>query len=493
MIAPNRRDILAASTALCLAGPAFARAPADVGEQVRRQAQALARRPYQPPHADLPPALAALGYDAYRDLRFRPARALWRDLKLPFEVQMFHRGGLFQDPVEMFEAVDGRITPIAYSSALFDFGPQKLGDLPANLGFAGFRLHGPINRPDYFDEIAAFLGASYFRAVGRGEVYGLSARGLALGGGEAGEEFPRFRSFVLERPAPGAASVMVHGLLDSPSVAGAYSFRITPGAPTRTDVAASLFPRKALANVGVAPLTSMYLFAAEQPRRFDDFRPQVHDSDGLALADRAGQRSWRPLINPKQIQTTVLSADQARGFGLMQRERELSAYQDLEASYHLRPGAWVAPRDGFDDGEVRLVELPAHSEGQDNIVASWRPAKPLEAGREHRFRYDLAWGSEAATDLARAMAWREGRGQDGGRRFVVDFGPLDASPENLTARVNADKGVIKLIHLQPNAAFHGVRLSFELQPGAAETVELRGALWLGDRPVSEMWIYRWLA
>jgi glucans biosynthesis protein len=463
--------------------------------QLRKQAQALAKKPYQPPSTDLPKALAEIDYDAYRDLRFKPAKSLWRDLNLPFEVQMFHRGGLFREPVEMFEAVGGKITPIAYDPSAFDFGPRKLGDLPPDLGFAGFRLHGAINKADYLDEICAFLGASYFRAVGKGDAYGLSARGLAIGAGEAGEEFPRFTEFVLERPEPGQAFVVVHALLDSPSLAGAYSFRITPGQPTRFDVTLSLFPRVALSRVGIAPLTSMYLFANEQPRRFDDFRPEVHDSDGLSVTQGGGERLWRPLINPKAVQSTTLPGGRVAGFGLMQRQRGIAAYQDFEANYHQRPSAWVSPVSGFDDGEVRLVELPAKTEFEDNIFAAWRPSQPLTAGREYRFAYRIDWGDEPAGTLPRALAWREGRGEGGGRRFVVEFGPTpgNIASENALPRVSALGGEIVRMLVQPNAATGGARLSFELNPGSADTVELKANLMSGGRPVSETWIYRWLA
>jgi glucans biosynthesis protein len=493
----RRRDLLAAAPAMALTG-AFAQAaePQPGFRLARDQARALAARPYRRPVRPLPRTFADLGYDAYRDIRYRPDKALWRDLGLPFEIQMFHRGGLYQDPVDLYEVVEGRAAPLAYSSDLFDFGRTGRQALPPDTGYAGFRIHAPYIAPPRVDELAVFLGASYFRAVSRDTLYGLSARALAIGAGEPNEEFPAFRSFYIERPARSAQALVVNGVVDSPSVAAAYRFRITPGAVTRFDVQASLFPRRALRTAGVAPLTSMFLFGPGEIRRFDDFRPEVHDSDGLLIMNGAGERIWRPLANPSTIQTSAFLDRGPRGFGLMQRQRAFAAYHDLEASYEKRPSAWIEPMAGFGAGDVRLVELPARSEAEDNIVTSWRPAAPLTARREHRFDYRLNWGADPSppSPLARAIQWRSGHGSEGRRRFVIDFAPFPSSSAgSLRAEVSATKGAIRLATVQPNSAFDGVRLSFELDPGGAAASELRAVLFQGARPVSEVWISRWFA
>lgn len=492
----RRREMLAGMASLTVAGAARA-APSPAFDVVRRAAQDLAARPYQPPSRVLPPALERLSYDGYRDLRFRPDHAIWRAEGLPFQLQMFHRGGLFREPVEIFEAVGPDIRPIPYSAALFDFGKQRLGELPPDLGFAGFRIHNQMNRRGVWDEVAAFLGASYFRAVAAGGVYGLSARGLALGAGEPGEEFPVFRRFYIERPAKGARALVVHALLDGPSVAGAYRFEIAPGRTTAFDVQASLFPRTPLKAPGIAPLTSMYFFGPDQPPKFDDFRPQVHDSDGLLIARADGSRLWRPLVNPDRVQLSAFAEAGLRGFGLMQREQRFEAYQDLETDYHQRPSAWVEPLEGFGPGSVRLAELPAQTEAEDNIVASWRPDRPLEPGREHRFRYRLGWGADPApaAKLARVIQWRGGRGdQAGRRRFVIDFGPFDARAfKGLTPQVTASAGGITHMDVQPNAYLGGARLSFELDPGRGAVCDLRATLVQGTTTVTEAWVHRWLS
>ncbi|MDB5424876.1 MAG: glucan biosynthesis protein, partial [Phenylobacterium sp.] len=365
----RRRDLLGAlPAALAFHGPSAAQA-SGLGDAVRRKARALAARAYSAPANPLPPGFAELDYDGYRDLRFRPELAVWRGLGLPFQLQMFARSGPHSDRVELFEVVEGAIRPIRYRPELFVSGPLAPGTLAPNLGFAGFRIHAPINDPARFDEFAVFLGASYFRAVPRGGVYGLSARGIELGAGDDGEEFPTFRSFFIERPLPGVPSLTVHALLDGPSLAGAYRFVISPGAATLFEVTASLFPRRPLINAGIAPLTSMFLFGPEQPRRYDDFRPEVHDSDGLLVDAGPEGRLWRPLANPARAEVTRF--ERPLGFGLLQRSQTLDAYQDLEANYHLRPGAWAEPVDAsaWNPGAARLVELPARTEAEDNIVA----------------------------------------------------------------------------------------------------------------------------
>jgi glucans biosynthesis protein len=503
----RRRELLAALPAAAalplgplIAAPAQAQpqpvGPAAVDAVVRQRAQQLAAYAYLAPSRDLPRELDTLDYDAYRDLRYRPDRALWAGTGLPFQLQMFHRGGGFRERVDLFEVAGGQIQPIAYATDLFNFGPRVTPPQPdPTLGFAGFRIHAPLNVPGRYDEVGVFLGASYFRAVAAGEVYGLSARALAIGAGEAGEEFPAFRAFYIERPAAGATSLVIHALLDSQSLSGAYRFVVTPGAVTTFEVSASLFPRVAVERAGLAPLTSMYLFGADQPRRFDDFRPEVHDSDGLLIANGMGERLWRPLANPREVQASAFLDAAPRGYGLMQRQRAFGAYQDLEADYHRRPSAWVQPLTGFESGDVRLSELPASDEGQDNIVACWRPTAPLTAGREHRLSYRVLWGDDPAppSGLARAVLWRDGAKAPGRRLFVIDFAPLDPAAGELHADVGASAGVIDHLVVQPNAATGGVRVSFELDPQGAAVSELRARLSRAGVAVTEVWVHRWLA
>ncbi|MEO6517907.1 MAG: glucan biosynthesis protein [Pseudoxanthomonas sp.] len=506
----RRRDVLLGGLALPLAtwaGVSLGSPQtlvADSGfdaDTVPALARTLAAAPYVPPSTDLPPWLSAIGYDEYRDLRFNPAHALWRREGLPFQAQLFHRGFLFKHRVQLYTVAGGRATAVDYSPDLFNLrNATRRARNQRELGFAGLRLHAPINRADYFDEIAAFLGASYFRAVAKGQVYGLSARGLALNTVQAaGEEFPVFRSFWMERPAPGADTVIVHALLDSPSVAGAFRFAIRPGIETLFDVQSRLYPRVELHHAGIAPLTSMYQFGASDRVGVDDYRPAVHDSEGLALWTGSGEQIWRPLHNPALVQDSGFEDRSPRAFGLMQRQRQFSSYADSEAHYERRPSAWVEPIGDWGQGAVHLVELPTADEYHDNIVAFWKPAAPLAAGREHRFDYRLHWCNQHSwkPELATVSNTMIGAAGKGRRRVIIDFAGdaltgLEQSTD-IAPDVWSSTGKVSNAVAHPVEATGGWRISFELDPAGSQAVELHARLLRDARPLSETWLYRWTA
>ena len=507
----GRRDVLTGLGALGLtstvASAAFAGAgvPAfDVASEVRRRAIALARGAYVPPVERLPPVMAGMGYDEYRDLRFRPERAVWHGLGLGFELQFFPAAYIYRSPVEIYLVEQGSILPIDTARGLFDFSLQDHRvPLNALLSFSGFRIHAPLNAPDRYDEFMVFQGSSYFRGLGKGHSYGLSARGLAISTGSSRpEEFPLFRAFWIERPRH-AQSITVHALLDSPSVTGAYMFQIWPGAETRMDVAAELFPRCDLTDVGLAPLTSMFLKDTHDDDGPADFRPAVHDFDGLAVWNAHGERLWRPLVSPRQVQNTTLLDDNLRGFGLIQRSRSFAAYEDLEANYHTRPSAWVEPQKAWGDGAVQLVELPAAEEYYDNIVAFWRPITGLKSGVPYAYAYRLTWVDDTpAWRGYRVVKTRVGRaGTAHHVRFVLDFAQtgrradsekaMAVTAPDPVASVRASHGVAGRPHVQRNLYTGGLRVSFEFDPAAADRSDLRLELEFLDGVSSESWRYRW--
>ncbi|TWI01748.1 glucans biosynthesis protein [Luteimonas cucumeris] len=506
----RRREVILAGMSLPLAGlvggswlrvaaaaPADAATPFDDGT-VPTLARELAARPFQPPDRALPPALDRIGYDQYRDYRYKADRALWRDAGLPFQAQFFHRGFLHKDRVDIYTVRDGKAAVFAYATDQFTYGRSPVPQAQ-DLGFAGFRLHAPINRPDYFDEVAVFLGASYFRAVGKGQAYGLSARGLALNTGDPQpEEFPVFKAFWLERPAPGADAVVVHALLDSPSAAAAFRFSIRPGVDTIFDVDMHLYPRVELAHAGIAPLTSMFDFDASDRLGIDDYRPAVHDSDGLAMLNGRGEQVWRPLQNPRAVQMSAFQDENPRGFGLMQRKRAFTDYLDLEADYQKRPSLWVEPRDDWGKGGVILVEIPTADEYHDNIVAFWRPQQALAAGSEHRFRYRLHWGRDHAwqPELAVVASTRIGKAAKAGVRLMVielAGGRLAKLPADAKPQVDAlaSKGELRNAVAYHNPENGHWRMSFELDPRGQSDIELRARLTDASGPLSETWLYRW--
>lgn len=476
---------------------------------VIKQARELAGRPYTPPTFRLPESLAELDYDQYRDIRFRPARSLWRG-EGSFEVQFFHPGFLYREPVRVYAVEDGVIAPVPFDPDMFDYGKGGIpGELPTDLGFAGFRIHYPLNQPDYKDEVVVFLGASYFRLLGRGQVYGISARGLAIDTAlPKGEEFPAFREFWLVRPAPDATSMLLYALLDSASVTGAYRFRLTPDTETVTDVTATLFARADVQRLGLAPLTSMFFFGENRTRFFDDYRPEVHDSDGVLTHTGAGEWIWRPLTNPTELRVTALLDEHPRGFGLWQRDRHFAHYLDLESHFERRPSLWVEPQgEPWGKGAVHLVEIPSREEIHDNVVAFWVPDQPLKAGESrtlaYRLRASLAPAPHAG-QLGYVERTRIGWGAVPGtkeapprslRRFIVDFtgGDLSAlaASQPVTAGLSVSAGQVSDLTVQKLPGSGGWRTAFRLAPDGTGPVDMRLFLKLRDKRLTETWNYVW--
>ena len=471
-------------------------------DDVDRMAKELASRPQPKPAFVLPKALKDLNYDQTRDIRFNPDHALWRADKLPFEIQFFHLGGYFDQPVRVHEIVGTEVRAVAFDPASFNYGANKLD--PAvlqKLGFAGFRIHFPLNTPRYKDELAVFLGASYFRVLGKGQRYGASARGLALDTAErGGEEFPRFEQFWIEKPARNAKQLVLYALLDSKRVTGAYRFVLKPGDETVTEVQSKLYFREAVVKVGIAPVTSMYLYGENQPGNGEVFRPEVHDSDGLQIASANGEWIWRPLVNPKRLLTTSFTVPLARGFGLMQRDRNFGSYEDLEARYELRPSQWVEPTSNWGPGRVELVQIPTPDETHDNIVVYWVPAEAPKAGSSLAYSYRLL--ALKNTDRRPPTSWaaqsRRGRGYqplpDDVVKFNVDFeGPaLSQLPPgtDVDADLSLTNGVRQLLVVHPNEVRGGWRLVVQAKrTDKDKPMELRAHLRRGNEVLSETWSY----
>ena len=472
-------------------------------DDVATRARDLAAAAYKAPASTLAPELRDLDYDAHRDIRFKPESALWRKEKLPFELMFFHAGRSFQDPVRINTIEPGGTKRLEFDPALFDYGRNKLDPQKLrNAGFAGFRVHYPVNKPGYKDEVLVFLGASYFRAVGKGQNYGLSSRGVAVDTASAqGEEFPRFSEFWIERPEPGATSLTIYALLDSPRLSGAYRFVLTPGADTAMQVTARIFAREPIAKLGIAPLNSMYTFGENQPGR-DDYRPEVHDSDGLSIANADGEWIWRPLLNPKRLLVTSFSAVNPKGFGLMQRDRTPTSYEDPEALYERRPSAWVEPVGAWGAGRVELVQIPTPDETNDNIVAYWVPDKPLVVKQPFDFAYRLHWSMAGPTPAGKGwvVQTRRGRGYvkqpDGDINFVVDFdGPamrLLKPDAKLEAAVDVGANAqLKEQNLFRNHVSGAWRMTVRVKrTDTAKPVELRA--WIKQAPqgaITETWSY----
>lgn len=494
----------AARLALC-AALAFTAAAHAIGiKDVEARARTLATESFRQPATKLPSELAALDYDALRDIRFRADKATWRAEKLPFELMYFHPGKNFPEPVRI-NIADGRgVKRVEFDPELFDYGRNKIDPKKLRgLGFAGFRVHYPVNTPKYKDEILVFLGASYFRAVGKGQIYGMSARGLAIDTAvPSGEDFARFTEFWIERPGRGDTSLTIYALLDAKHLTGAYKFVVTPGAETTIQVSAKLFFREAVTKLGIAPLNSMYDFGDNQPPvNRDDYRPEVHDSDGLSVAYDNGDWIWRPLVNPKRLLVTSFGATNPKGFGLMQRDRSPASYEDPEAQYERRPSTWIDPVGKWGAGRVELVQIPTPDETNDNIVAYWVPDKVPDPKKPFEFAYTMHWqlNGQLPTGKAWVVQTRRGRGYvkqpDGDLNFVVDFDgpPLrelkpEAKPEAVVELGGNAQLREKNLFLNPVTGVWRMTVRVKRED-AAKPIELRGSLREGGRTLTETWSY----
>ena len=530
----SRRSLLgalfAASASLGLRWPAFAQggpvrpgadkpAPekaASFGfEDVLKRARELSLKEHNPVVAPLPEELAKLDFDRWREIRFVAAKAPLGERGGRFRLQLFHPGHLFQRPVAINRVQDGRAEPLANVAKLFDYGSVKFTKpLPADLGVAGFRVHYPLNDLRRSDEFVSCLGASYFRWLGRDQKYGLSARGLSIGTGllDNKEEFPFFTEFWIETPVGEATTININALLDSPSLTGAYKFTFEPGPESPVAVEVTLFPRKSVSRIGLAPLTSMY-FLGENDRhlndrnKYDEFRPELHDSDGLLIHTNEGEWIWRPLHNPLVQEVHNFPMTNVRGYGLIQRDRQFAHYQDIELNYEERPSYWIEPEDDWGEGRVELIELATKDETFDNIIVAFVPNDPADAKKPFNFTYRM----RSLTDGLRlhslgytlntfsAPAYALGAGEAVGkytRRFMIDFVGGDLAyhlgkPAGVEVVATATNGKIFRQFLVPNPAIGGFRVMLDVEVHPTDMTNMTCKLRAGPRVLTETWAYAW--
>lgn len=521
MSAPIHRRLLLKALGVATASAAVPSVSAAAGDRLTfgppapfsfEELQALARRTAAAPYAP-PPApseiLTELDYQAWGAIRFDTDRALFKDGPLP--VTFFHLGQYFPHPVQIHAVENGRAREVIYDPSYFHMpADSPARRLPKGVGFGGFRIQEP--RTGALDwrsnDWLAFLGASYFRAIGELRQYGLSARAIAIDTTvfEAPEEFPRFTQVFIEQPA-GADAITICALLDGPSVAGACRFRVTRGAGVVMDIDQTLFPRRTVARFGLAPMTSMFWFSETLKPMAADWRPEVHDSDGLAMWTGAGERLWRPLNNPDRLIASAFSDENPKGFGLLQRDRNFDHYLD-GVLYDRRPSLWVEPKGAWGKGAVQLIEIPTNDETSDNIVAAWVPAQPTAKGEQIDLSYRLHWLADEPYPgkLARCVATRLSRGGQPGRarpsgvrKFVVEFlgGPLATLPFGVQPEMalHASRGRFtdyKLVEPVPDGVPGHWRAQFDLADvQGAEPVELRLQLTVHGEVATETWAYQY--
>jgi periplasmic glucans biosynthesis protein len=460
-------------------------------EDAKRRATA----PYAPQRNSLPGVLDKLSPEQYRSIHFNPDAGIWRSENLPFRLELL-RAAYNAAAVTVSTVQDGVATDVVATPAMFQVSSATSVQVAkVSLPLSGFRIRSHINSNKVWDEFLVFQGASYFRAVAKNLLYGLSARGLAINTGDpSGEEFPVFTHFWIERPGPRANSIVIYALLESQSTTGAYKFTVQPGAETQTEVELTLFPRAEMRVVGIAPLTSMFLFDETNRGHLDDYRPEVHDSDGLQITTKTGEQLFRPLANPLKLQVSSFTTQVPQGFGLVQRSRQQGDFQDFDAQYERRPSAWITPRGDWGSGAVELVEIPSGRETNDNIVVFWRPTQTFTQGHPAQFAYNITWNDEPPLPkgLGKVLATRSGASIDRKRRvFLLDIVGAGEKLDGLRLDLGASAGALSNSSLVSNRELHGLRASFEIDPKDADLIELRLRVMRGDTPVTETWLYRW--
>lgn len=518
----NRRQVVAGGAAAALLAP-LGRALAGAATEgarfgdakpfsfqaLKADAKALARRGWRKPEPAAAEILDKINYDAFQQIRFKPASSLRLDREGRTPAQLFHLGQYFREPVRLHVVSDGSAREVLYSAGLFETPPDHPARrLPDGLGFAGFRIMSKDLKTDWL----AFLGASYFRTSGPYNQYGLSARGLAIDTAMPGpEEFPRFTDFYLEGSERHGTTLTIYALLDSPRVAGAYRMQIERVTDARDihrvvmEIECELHARGEIRRLGIAPFSSMFWYGEGSRTQARDWRPEIHDSDGLAIETGTGERIWRPLNNPPRVMTSAFVDDNPKGFGLLQRDRDFVHYLDDGVFYERRASVWVQPLDGWGRGAVHLVEIPTDDEVHDNIAVYWCPDEPFHAGASRTYRYRLSWLDDIpmpdalgfATATWTGMGGRPGQKRPSGtRKFVVDFqGPVFAGigrADGVEIVVTTSRGTVS------NAYSHPVvdqrerwRALFDITASGSEPVDLRAYLRQGDRALTETWIYQY--
>lgn len=477
---------------ICCSAARAAEQPFDF-DALRTRARDMAAIAYTAP-APMPESVDALNYDQYRKILFNTPSEIWK--KLPFALQFMHPGYLYHDGVVIHELAGRGVNTVPFSGKYYlytgDYKPTPEDE--ARLKFAGFRLLRQRN-PGNYEEVISFLGASYFRAVGKDQNFGLSSRGLAVNAIPAGaEEFPAFREFWIERPGSRAKTVKVYALLDGKSVTGAYEFTIYPEEATRVHVKAEIFARTRIESVGIAPLTSMFWYsAAGDQEALSKSRPAVHDSDGLLVHEGKEDWIWHPVSNPAQPLASAFATGDLRGFGLLQRDRNAASYLDTEARYENRPGLWIAPTGKWGQGSVRLLELHTENEYADNVVAEWTPAEPLEAGKSLTLEYDMYWSAEepSSPEILRVSSSHIARQPDTQHlQITLNFSGdkrVSSIGNDIRAEVKSREGV-GITGVTVNKAGMGWNVSFNADVSASPA-EITCVLNNGKRTLSEKWHY----
>ena len=481
-------------------------------------ARALSKQPFKPVATDLPDPFRSLTNEQYEAIKVKPFARIWANEAIGYAIEPLHRGFQFELPIQLNLVAGGKAYRLIYDTAMFDFGKLTPSPKIGDIGFSGFRVlatrtaagtgpgttgapppekRAPPPHRGALGEVAAFQGSNFFRALAEGQVAGLMARALALKVADPkGEETPIFRSIWIEKPSLVTATMVIHALIDSDSVVGAFRFTLRAGEATIIDTECTLFPRAAIDNFGLASMSATHLLGFLDHQRFDDYRPNVSEVCGLQMLTGANEWLWRPVTNRGSLQISTFVDDKPRGFGCLVRDRNFEDYADEENHWEKRPSLWIEPIGEWAAGGVQLIEIPSQSDANDNILCFWRPKEPLKAGSEVAIAYRQfwCWDPPERPDLARAMRSRAGGGGRRWRFFVEFAGDVLGDQERsrgMAPALTTSAGSVTLTRMVADANGKACRILFEIDSGGADSAELRLVLQAQGKPISETWLYRW--
>lgn len=477
-------------------------APAFEFLRVIEQARLLASKPYKAPDTSLPNVFSNLNYEQYVGIRPKPNSAIWANDGLGLAIEPLHRGFIFSAPMDIFTVENGLSQRVAYDPARFDFDKIDIGKDIKDIGYSGFRILESRDGGG-FNERVIFQGASFFRAVAKDQNIGVMARALAVRTGDpSGEEFAIIRAVWIERPGPATRQIVVHALLDSESVTGAFRFTIRIADATIIDTEATLVPRVTIDHIGVAAMQVTSYFSPLDKRKTDDLRPAVYEATGLQMLTGHGEWLWRPVSNRQTLQGSAFIDENPRGFGLIQRDRDSAAFEDDVQHWERRPTLWIEPIQDWGPGQFELLEIPSDSEVNQNVYVYWRPKDGLKPGTEASFAYRQfwCWSPPVKPPLAMATTTRSGKVTVAGkpmRRCIVDFVgdnlAEDVRPQPITTALTLTGAQLVATRILPGKTSKTVRVQFDFEPGGENLVEMRLVLLADGKPLSETWVYRWTA
>lgn len=496
----DRADAQAPAAASARVASAPVESDAFTPAKVAEIARALAGDAFKPPAASPLDALASPSPEELAAIRYKPNELIWANDNLPFAIEPLHRTRNMPGELALYLVDGATASRLPYDPAKFEFGKVKPPPAGTQLGFTGFRvLHRGSD--GHLNPVVSLLNASILSAIARDQVWGAIARPMSVYSAEQGEETPHIRTIWIEKPKPIATELVMHAVVDTPSLAGAVRFTLRAGEATVIDTECTIFARKQVDHLALTPIQATYLSGPIDWPQTGDMRPAAYEAGGVQMLTGAGEWIWRPVSNRSRLQISGFVDRDPQGFGLIQRDRAFATFLDDDGEWQRRPSVWIEPIGKWGPGEVTLMEIPAASQNNKNIACYWRPKPALAAGSETSFAYRQfwCWRTPEVPDGARVMLSRIGRlpgdTSEVKNRVLIQFQGEQLSDPNKAATIApsiwSSAGKVSSVRVFRTPRHGSMRVVFDLDPGGQPLVELRVVLKQDAASMSETWLYRW--